>query len=256
MIAIIILLALTIVALGIALGVMFSRYRRLQGGISTRKDQFAVLAHEIKTPLALTSAATEMLLNETPGPLTGDQAAFLRDIDQSTGRMALLADNILTESKLQAGVFSPTFAEVDLRDVVREVWRSMRRLAEQRDQQIALDYPQMMDSVSVDEVLIRQAITNLVQNALRHTSRGGMVTLRAFQNDHEVVISVWDDGAGMKPEDRKKAFRQFVSNAGGTGLGLTIVETIASIHGGTVKVDTSLGQGAAFLLVLPRKGHS
>lgn len=214
-----------------------------------------MLAHEIKTPLTLISATTEVMLRGTPGPLTGDQRAFLHEIDQSTARILLLADNILTESKLQTGVFSPTLSPTDIRDVVREVWRSMRRLAEQREQRIELDYPSMMDLVRVDAPLIRQAVTNLVQNAIRNTSTGGIITLRAFQNEGEVVVAVWDDGSGMSPAERKRAFQRFVSHSGGSGLGLTIVETIARLHGGTVKVDTSLGKGAAFLLTLPRNSR-
>lgn len=194
----------------------------------------------------------EIMLGEAPGPLNGDQRAFLKEIDQSTARMLLLSDNILTESKLQAGVFSPTFSPTDLGPLVREVWRSMRRLAEAREQTIELDYPALMDKVEVDAALLRQAITNLLQNAIRHTSIGGTLSLRVFQNEREIVISVWDDGSGMDPEHRKRAFKQFVSHTGGTGLGLTIVETIATLHGGTVRVDTSLGKGAAFLFTLPR----
>lgn len=220
--------------------------------LATRQEQFSVLAHEIKTPLASITATMEIMLAETPGPLNGDQRAFLEEIDQSTARMLLLADNILTESKLQAGVFSPSFAPTDLGPLVREVWRSMRRLAEARGQHIALDYPSVMDTVIIDAALVRQAITNLIQNAIRHTSIGGVVNLRVFQNEQEIVISVWDDGSGMDPKERKRAFQLFVSHTGGTGLGLTIVETIASLHNGTVRVDTSLGKGAAFLLVLPR----
>ncbi len=220
--------------------------------LATRQEQFSVLAHEIKTPLASITATMEIMLGETPGPLNGDQRVFLKEIDQSTARMLLLTDNILTESKLQAGVFSPSFAPTDLGPLVREVWRSMRRLAEARGQKIVLDYPGVMDHVEVDAALLRQAITNLVQNAIRHTSIGGAVNLRVFQNEREIVISVWDDGSGMDPEERKRAFKQFVSHTGGTGLGLTIVETIATLHGGTVRVDTSLGRGAAFLLTLPR----
>ena len=205
--------------------------------------------------MALISATTELLIGGVPGDLTGDQRAFLHEIDQAVARIILLADNILTESKLEAGIFSPTFAPTDVRDVVREVWRSMRRLAEQRDQEIVLDYPRVMDLIEVDGPLLRQAVTNLVQNAIRHTSDGGIVTLRAFQNEREIVIAVWDDGAGMSPAERKRAFQQFVSNSGGTGLGLTIVETIARLHGGDVKVDTTLGKGAAFLLRLPRSNR-
>ncbi len=253
-----------ITALAIALGValtlvalaLYRTRRELSSArtrLATRSEQYSVLAHEIKTPLALITATTEMMLSEVPGPLSGDQRAFLGEIDQSTARMLLLADNILTETRLQAGVFSIHLAPTDVRDVVQEVWRSMRRLAELRDQQLALDYPRVLSLAMVDEALLRQAITNLVQNAIRHTSVGGTVTLRTFQNEREIVISVWDDGAGMSPEERKRSFRQFVSHSGGTGLGLTIVETIASLHGGTVAVDTSLGKGAAFLLKLPRE---
>lgn len=236
-----------------ALWITHARLRTSRRRLSARQEQFSVLSHEIKTPLSLIAATTEIVLGEQPGPLTGDQRALLTEIDQSTMRIMILADNILTEGKLQAGVFSPTFAPTDVRRIVREVWRSMRRLAEQRGQHIELDYPSMMDKVDVDEALLRQAIVNLVQNAVRHTSSGGVVTLRAFQNEREIVISVWDDGAGMSPTDRKHAFEQFVSHTGGTGLGLTIVETIAKLHGGTVRVDTSLGKGAAFLLALPRR---
>ena len=240
-------------ALGVAVFQLRGRVVSSESRMEIRQEQFSVLAHEIKTPLALISATTEVLLGGAPGELTGDQRAFLREIDQSTARILLLADNILTESKLETGVFSPTFAPADVRDVVREVWRSMRRLADQRDQQIVLDYPHMMDLVEIDVPLVRQAITNLVQNAIRHTSTGGIVTLRAFQNEKEIVVAVWDDGAGMSPTERKRAFKQFVSHSGGTGLGLTIVETIARLHGGDVKVDTTLGKGAAFLFRLPRE---
>ncbi len=220
--------------------------------LATRQHQFSVLAHEIKTPLALITATTEVMLGGAPGDLSGDQRAFLHEIDQSAARILLLADNILTESKLQTGVFSPTFASTDIREVVREVWRTMRRLADQHNQQITLDYPRMMDLVEIDAPLVRQAVTNLVQNAIQHTSTGGIVTLRAFQNEHETVVAVWDDGAGMGPAERKQAFERFVSHSGGSGLGLTIVDTIARLHGGDVKVDTTLGKGAAFLLRLPR----
>lgn len=247
-----VVLAVLLMGCSVALWMKRAEAEESAQRLATRQEQFSVLAHEIKTPLASITATMEIMLAETPGPLNGDQRAFLNEIGQSTARMLLLSDNILTESKLQTGVFSPSFAPTDLGPLVREVWRSMRRLAESRDQTIALDYPALMDTVEVDAALLRQAITNLLQNAIRHTSIGGTVNLRVFQNEREIVISVWDDGTGMNPEERKRAFKQFVSHTGGTGLGLTIVETIASLHGGTVRVDTSLGKGAAFLLTLPR----
>jgi len=220
--------------------------------LATRQEQFSVLAHELKTPLALISATAELLLSPAPGTLTADQRRFVEEIDQSAARILLLADNILTESRLQAGVFTPSLSPTDIRPLLREVWRSMRRLADQHGQRLDLDYPQHIERITIDAALVRQAVVNLVQNAIRHTSRGGVVTIRAYQNDHDVVIAVWDDGAGLDPANRKAVFQRFVSYSGGTGLGLTIVETIAGIHGGRLLVDTSLGEGAAFLLALPR----
>jgi len=232
----------------------FERRARLaiEVRLATRQEQFSVLAHELKTPLAMISATAELLLSPAPGTLTDDQRHFVEEIDQSAARIVLLADNILTESKLQAGVFTPSFAPTDVRPLLREVWRSMRRLADQHDQRLALDYPQRIDRIAIDAALVRQAVVNLVQNAIRHTSRGGVVTIRAFQNDRHVVIAVWDDGAGLDPAHRKAVMQRFVSYSGGTGLGLTIVKTIAGIHGGELMIDTSLGDGAAFLLALPR----
>lgn len=226
--------------------------RAVEVRLATRQEQFSVLAHELKTPLALISATAEILLSTVPGELNEDQRRFVLEIDESAARILLLADNILTESKLQAGVFTPSFSATDVRPLLREVWRSMRRLADSRGQRLALDYPQHLDRIAIDEALVRQAVVNLVQNAIRHTSPGGVVNIRAYQNESDIVISVWDDGAGLDPARRKEVLRRFVSYSGGTGLGLTIVETIARIHGGRLLVDTSLGDGAAFLLALPR----
>lgn len=230
------------------------RRRAIELRLATRQEQFSVLAHELKTPLASISATAEVLLSPVPGELTDDQRRFVREIDESAARILLLADNILTESKLEAGVFAPSFTTTDVRALLREVWRSMHRLADSRGQRLDLDYPQQLDRISIDAALVRQAVVNLVQNAIRHTSVGGVVNIRAYQNDSDVIISVWDDGAGLDPALRKAVLRRFVSYSGGTGLGLTIVETIARLHHGRLLVDTSLGDGAAFLLTLPRPG--
>jgi signal transduction histidine kinase len=218
--------------------------------VSTREEQFVVLAHEIKTPLTLVQMSADILLSDHS--CDDRQRQLLVEVAEASDRLALLADNILTETRIELGVFSPTFAPTDVRDVLRGSWRSMHRLAERREQHIVIDYPQVMDSVMADRTLLQQAVTNLLQNAIRHTSRGGIVTLSAFQTAEDVVTSVWDDGDGMSPEARKDAFQRFVSHSGGTGMGLSIVSTIASLHGGKVRVDTNLGKGAAFLIALPR----
>lgn len=247
-------LAVVGLALSCAFGLLWYRARanlvqaRLR--VATREDQFVVLAHEIKTPLTLVQMSADILLSD--GSFDERQKQLLVEVAEATDRLTILADNILTETRIELGVFSPTFAPTDVRDVLRGSWRSMRRFAERRGQRIVIDYPQVMDKVLADRTLLQQAVTNLLQNAIRHTSRGGIVTLSAFQTAEDVVTSVWDDGDGMSPEARKDAFQRFVSHSGGTGIGLSIVSTIALLHGGKVRVDTNLGKGAAFLIALPR----
>jgi signal transduction histidine kinase len=250
-----VILAAAVAVLGILLRRTHRDLAVMRRRVGTREDQFMFLAHELKTPLALVRASTELLLSGTSGAPTETQRSFLSEIEEATDRIGLLTDNILTESRIEIGVFQPTFMDYDVRRAIREVAVAMRRLADRRNQRISLEYPQMLRSVSADPMLIRQAITNLVQNAIRHTSEGGTVMVSTFESDSDVVVAVWDDGSGMSPAERKRAFDQFVSHSGGTGLGLTIVQTIAALHGGAVRVDTSLGRGAAFLLVLPSLDH-
>ncbi len=248
------MLAIVGLGLSLAFGLLWYRTRanlvQSHLRVATREDQFVVLAHEIKTPLTLVQMSVDILLSDQS--FDEKKKQLLVEVAEATDRLAILADNILTETRIELGVFSPTFAPTDVRDVLRSSWRSMRRLADRREQHIVLDYPQVMDRVMADRTLLQQAVTNLLQNAIRHTSRGGTVTLSVFQTATDVVTSVWDDGDGMSPEMRKEAFQRFVSHSGGTGMGLSIVSTIASLHGGTVRVDTNLGKGAAFLIALPR----
>ncbi len=247
-------LAIAGLGLSLAFGLLWYRTRanlaQSHLRVATREDQFVVLAHEIKTPLTLVQMSVDILLSDQS--FDEKKKELLVEVAEATDRLTILADNILTETRIELGVFSPTFAPTDVRDILRSSWRSMRRLADRREQHIVIDYPQVMDQVMADRTLLQQAVTNLLQNAIRHTSRGGTVTLSVFQTATDVVTSVWDDGDGMSPETRKEAFQRFVSHSGGTGMGLSIVSTIASLHGGTVRVDTNLGKGAAFLIALPR----
>lgn len=223
----------------------------LEEKLQNRSDKYLMRAHEIRTPLALIRASVELILDGAPGPITPQQQIFLENIDENSQHIALLAENMLTKGKLESGIFQPTFQPTDIRDPIREVVADMRTFTERRGQTIRTHYPQILPYVDVDPVLLRQAIVNLIQNAIRHTSAGGQIIVSVVENDLSLLISVTDDGAGMTAEQRHQLFSRFVSGSGGTGLGLLIVKQIIELSGGKVMVDTSLGRGTTFFLTLP-----
>lgn len=227
----------------------------LEETVQVRSDRLSMLSHEIRTPLTLMSASLELLFDESAGPLTDQQRTFLETIYQNEERIATLAQNLLTQARLESGVFSPKAQPVDLRRVVRLVVNDMRVLIKQRKQQIRTYYPQVLPPAQADPGLIRQVLINLIQNASRHTSEGGLIVVSIAQNDCALLISVTDDGAGMGLEHRRQLFKRFSTTGAdsgeGAGLGLVIVKQIVEWHGGKVYVDTSLGRGTSFYFTLP-----
>jgi len=227
----------------------------LEKTVQVRTDRLSMLSHEIRTPLTLMRASLELLFDESAGPLTEQQRTFLETIFQNEKRIDTLAQNLLTQARLESGVFSPKTQPVDLRRIVRLVVNDLRILIKQRNQQIRTYYPQVLSLVPADPALIRQVLINLIQNASRHTSEGGRIIVSIARNDRNLLVSVTDDGAGMGLEQRRQLFRRFSTsgaNSGeGTGLGLVIVKQIVERQGGQVYVDTSLGRGTSFYFTLP-----
>jgi signal transduction histidine kinase len=227
----------------------------LEKTVQVRSDRLSMLSHEIRTPLTLMSASLELLFDESAGPLTEQQRIFLQTIYQNEERIATLAQNLLTQARLESGVFSPRPQPVDLRRIVRLVVNDLRILIEQRKQQIRTYYPQVLPPAQADPGLIRQVLINLIQNASRHTSEGGLIVVSVAQNDYALLVSVTDDGAGMGLDHRRQLFKRFSTTSAdsgeGTGLGLVIVKQVVEWHGGKVYVDTSLGRGTSFYFTLP-----
>ncbi|MEA3351787.1 MAG: HAMP domain-containing sensor histidine kinase [Chloroflexota bacterium] len=223
----------------------------LKKKVEARSDRLSMLSHEIRTPLTLIQASVELILDGAPGPLTRQQRTFVENVDENARHITTLAENMLTQSKLESGLFNPVLQPIDVRDVVRTVVANMRIFTVRRKQSIQTYYPQVLPRVNADPVLLQQALTNLAQNAIRHTSSGGRIIISVARNDLGLLISVTDDGAGMSAEHRQQLFRRFATSGEGTGLGLVIVKKIMELHGGKVYVDTCLGRGTTFFLTLP-----
>ncbi len=251
-----------LIACAIAFPMMLQRLRRqraeidrLERIVEARSDRVTALGHEIRTPLAMIKGASDLLLEGKPGPLTEHQLNFVRTVNQNCEQMILLAEDLLVQARIEAGLFKLRLERLDLKDLIYRIVKDARTIAEQRGQTIRIDAPQVMTPVHVDPRLIRQAMMNLLTNASRHTSHGGHIYVSLAENDDRVVVSVMDDGAGMSAEEKNKLFQRFSSGrplGDGTGMGLVITRQIIELHGGIMMVDTTLGKGTMFLFSIPR----
>jgi two-component system, OmpR family, sensor kinase len=229
---------------------------RLLHIVDARSDRITALSHEIRTPLAMIKGAVGLLLEGNPGPLTSQQTKFLQTISQNCENTILLAEDLLVQARIEAGMFKLRLEPVDIKALAWQAKETIQGGLTERGQTLSLDHPQVMERVPADPRLLTQALTNLLHNASRHTSHGGQIFLTIANNDAEVAISVTDDGAGMSAEERQRLFQKFASGrplGDGTGLGLVITKQIVELHGGQILVDTSLGRGTTVLFTLPRR---
>lgn len=227
---------------------------RLNRLLERRAEQVAALSHELRTPLSMIKGASDLLLEESPGPVTAMQRKFLRSVAQQSDQVIGLCEGLLVQAKIESGLFTPRREPTDLSGLARDVVTAMRPLCAQRNQRISLDTPQVVPMIAVDPGLVRQALTNLLSNAMRFTSNGGGIAVRVREIDDGMVVYVSDDGDGMTREQRAQLFRRFATGrplADGTGLGLVITKDIVELHGGAIMVDTTARRGTTFVLTLP-----
>lgn len=206
-----------------------------------RMEQVAAISHEMRTPLALIVGPVELLLEQKPGPLTEQQRNFLSIIRRNSEQLQAITEDILDQSRIEAGLFSMQEEVFDLRRLGLFIVDELRFL---HDFEIAYDCPGAPPMVCGDPRLLQQAITNLLSNACRH-SGSAVVILRIQRQTTRTLISVDNRGLGMTPAQRRVAFERFgtTSDSGGVGLGMLITREIVRMHGATLHVQTMPNAG-------------
>jgi signal transduction histidine kinase len=234
---------------------------RLQTAYERERHFVADASHELRTPLTSIRGFAELYRQ---GAVRGDDDVrrLMERIESEGGRMGLLVEDLLPLARMDQQrplVVKP----VDLAAVAGDAVHDAR--AVQPDRPISLHLDDSLTDVPVllgDEGRLRQIVGNLVTNALVHTSAGARITVSLGEEDDGVlVLRVADEGPGMDASDAARAFERFYRAdasrnraAGGTGLGLSIVDSLAAAHGGSVHLDTALGQGTTVTVRLPRSG--
>lgn len=203
------------------------------------------VTHELRTPLTAIRLLAETLADGRGHPR--DYGAL---VAQETERLEGLVERVLSVARVDE---APHFAEVSPSEIVRSAVALLTPRADRRAVTLECTYDDL-PLATWDAEAVRQALVNLVENAIRHGREGGHVMVRGAADPSTVRLSVRDDGPGISRQDRRSVFDRFVRGhtAGpGTGLGLYLVEQVARAHGGRVDLETEEGRGSTFTLVLP-----
>jgi signal transduction histidine kinase len=221
-----------------------------------RQQRFAVAAsHELRTPLTVLQGTMEVALLRERTP--AEYQAILAEAAAEAGRMGLLVGDLLAVARAESDAAALTREPLDLADVACDAIDDVRPLAERKGQEleVAIDAPL---PVRGDRLKLRQALANLLDNAVTYTPAGGTIRVVVRREHGHAVVAVRDTGPGIAPEHLPRLFEPFYrvdeAHAGGTGhagLGLALVEWIARAHGGRLAVESRVGTGSVFTLTLP-----
>ena len=220
---------------------------------------FAGVSHELRTPLNAIIGFSDMMRSRLFGPLPGKYAEYADLIHDSGQYMLDLIGDVLDLSKVEAGRYTLNVDTFDVADVVRSSVKMIRPAADAAEVAIAVSLPED-DALllSADRKAARQILLNLLSNAVKFSPRGGRVEVAARQNETATLLSVTDQGPGMSAEDVARIGEPFAqgeagrsSTARGSGLGLSLVRQLAELHGGSLRIDSTPGEGTTAIVSLP-----
>jgi PAS domain S-box-containing protein len=231
----------------------------------TKSEFLAKMSHELRTPLNSIIGFSQLLEEESFGPLNDRQRRYVGNVLTSGRQLLELINDILDLSKVEAGRMELSLAAVALVPLLHEAIALVEPLAVQSRLHLSLEIEEPLPAVLVDASRLRQVLYNLLGNAIKFTGPGGRVTLRAAwtrtrsrAGARMIRITVQDSGVGIRPDDLERIFREFeqvdsdpTRNHQGTGLGLALSRRLVELHGGRIWAESEVGLGSSFHVELP-----
>ncbi len=221
---------------------------------NARKQMTADVAHELRTPLSLILGHAEAVHDGVLLP-TRENFEIIRE---EALRLEHLVDDLRLLSLADAGELSINLRQVSAQELLGDIQATYHHIASQKDVKIQLDVASELPMLHIDPDRMTQVLTNLLENALRHTPPGGQIELSARQAQDSVVLSVRDSGPGLADEEVERIFERFYRadaarhrDEGGSGLGLAIAKSIVQAHNGKIWAESAPGQGLAVNIQLP-----
>jgi heavy metal sensor kinase len=230
-------------------------YARLEASFDQLRRFTADASHELRTPLAVIRGIGEMGLKETRTAPEYKEAlgSMLEEVD----RLTRLVDTLLRLSHGDAGTVRLSREPVDLAQLTRDVVSSLAILAEDRNQSLDLNLEEGVAAVA-DRLVLREAIGNVLDNAVKYSPRGSRIAIRVAQDRGDAIVAISDQGPGIPVEHRARIFDRFFRvdegrsrDAGGTGLGLAIAKWAVEVNGGRIAVEDATAGGSRFCITLP-----
>jgi two-component system sensor histidine kinase ResE len=226
-----------------------------------RADFVSTISHDLRTPFTAVRAGLGMVEASTADRLRADEQQLIGNVRRNIDRVGILINDLIVFNQFEAGALRLDRAPLDLRAVATNAIATVQPLLAEKNQTLEVSLPESLPCYG-DARRLEQVITNLLDNAHRHTPPGTRITVsgsehRALGNGapQEVRLAVADDGPGFPSEQFEAIFQRFYNidrEAGGWGLGLAIARTIMEFHEGRIWAESEPGEGCAFYVVLPR----
>ncbi|MGD8189152.1 ATP-binding protein [Brevibacillus ginsengisoli] len=221
-----------------------------------RKDFVANVSHELRTPLSMLQGYSEAIIDDIAASPEEHKELAQIIYDESV-RMTKLVNELLDLARMEAGHIELYKDTIVLRPYLERIHRKFASLAKERGVNLELSYQTQRNDFDIDSDRIEQVLTNLIDNAMRHTPAGGTVTIRV-KGDDPLYLEISDTGSGIPQEDLPFVFERFYKadkartrGRAGTGLGLAIAKNIVDAHEGTITVHSKQGEGTTFTISLP-----
>jgi len=214
------------------------------------------VSYELRSPLTNIIGFAHFLGDPAFGPLTDKQREYLGYITTSTNALLALINNILDLATIDAGAMALTLGDVDIRVTMDAAAEGVLDRLVKDNLKLEINAMPGIGRFTADERRLRQILFNLLSNAIGFSPPNGIVTLTAERRPDAVVFTVTDRGPGISPEQKDKVFEWFETDSKGsehrgTGLGLSLVRSFVELHGGTVTIDSTPGQGTTVTCVFP-----
>ncbi len=218
-----------------------------------KNDFVHTVSHDLRSPLTAVLGYAELV--ERVGPLTDQQKDFLHRVQGSVQNITTLVNDLLDLGRLESG-FDTRRESVQLENVLQYSLGLLDALVQKKDIHLKQEIAPSLPALRANPIRIRQMIDNLIGNAIKYAPEGGEIDVQISTTGSEIILRVTDNGPGIPRDEQSRIFDKFYrgSNVGdtkGTGLGLAIVKSIVDSHHGRVWVESTLGQGASFCVVLP-----
>ena len=232
------------------------RNEALETAGQLKSEFIANVSYELRTPLNGIIGFAEILANQYFGTLNQRQIDYSRGILDSSHRLLSLINDILDLATIEAGYLVLETGPVDIHEMLQAIMTLTRERARNQDLDLTLVCPTTIGTIEADERRLKQALFNLISNAIKFTPPGGSIRVEARRDDGGLVLAVSDTGVGIPTADQVRIFDKFERGSpqapqSGAGLGLSLVKSLIELHGGTVVIKSAPGSGTAVSCHLP-----